>query len=187
MKEKLRSIFLIPVVNLLIKFNVHPNIITITNFILNIVPFYFYVKKLFIFGAISLVIINLLDAIDGELARKVSKTSKFGAFLDSNLDRFSESIIFLALIIAFKEDFIIQMLLIICAFGSFFISYIRARGEGLGILIKVGPMERAERIAFIFIMSFFVNYIFYFLIVFSLLIYFTVLRRIFTGFKLLRL
>ncbi|MEO0160485.1 MAG: CDP-alcohol phosphatidyltransferase family protein, partial [candidate division WOR-3 bacterium] len=62
-----------------------------------------------------------------------------------------------------------------------------ARGEGLGILIKVGPMERAERIAFIFIMSFFIDYIFYFLIVFNVLVYLTVIRRLYKGYKIFKL
>ncbi|MEO0143762.1 MAG: CDP-alcohol phosphatidyltransferase family protein [candidate division WOR-3 bacterium] len=187
MKENLRKIFLTPIINLLIKLNIQPNLITFITFLLNFIPFYFYINKNFILGAISLILVNLFDAIDGELARKTNKTSKFGAFLDSNLDRFSEAIIFLAFFIAFKNNFLIQLLLIIGAFGSFFVSYIRARGEGLGILIKVGPMERAERIAFIFIMSFFIDYIFYFLIVFNVLVYLTVIRRLYKGYKIFKL
>ncbi len=183
MKEKLREIFLTPIVNILIKLNVSPNVITIFTFLLNIIPFYLYANKQFILGAISLILINVFDAIDGEVARRMNKTTKFGAFLDSNLDRISEAIIFLAFIIAFKENFIIQLLLIICAFGSFFISYARARGESLGVLIKLGPMERAERIIFIFLMSLFVNYITFFLIVFAVLLYFTVFRRLYEGYK----
>ncbi len=183
MKEKLREIFLTPIVNLFIKLNISPNTLTIFTFLLNMIPFYLYVNKQFILGAISLVLINAFDAIDGEVARRMNRTTKFGAFLDSNLDRFSEAIIFLAFVISFKENFVIQLLLIICAFGSFFISYARARGESLGILIKSGPMERAERIFFIFLMSLFVNYITYFLIVFAILLYFTVFRRFYEGYK----
>jgi len=182
LKEKLRSFFLSPFINFLISLKINPNLITIITFILNIIPFYFYSNKNFIFGALSLILINIFDAIDGEIARRTNKASKFGAFLDSNLDRFSEGLIFLGLIIAFKENFIIQSILIISGFGSFFISYIRARGEGLGISIRSGPMERAERIFFIFIMSLFYNYFLFFLIVFTILVYLTIIRRLFEGY-----
>lgn len=187
MKEKLRKIFLSHIVNILVKNRVNPNFITIFAFLLNFIPFYFYVNKQFILGGLSLLIVSLLDAIDGEVARRSNMVSSFGALLDSTLDRFSEAIVFLALIIAFNNSFTIQLLLILCAFGSFFISYIRARGEGLNILIKIGPMERPERIAFIFIMSFFVDFIVYFLVVFMALIYLTIILRIYDGYRKLTL
>lgn len=173
--------------DILVRNRVNPNFITIFAFLLNFIPFYFYINKQFILGGLSLLLVSLLDAIDGEVARKSNMTSNFGALLDSTLDRFSEALIFLAFIIAFNNNSTIQLLLILCAFGSFFISYIRARGEGLSILIKVGPMERPERIGFIFIMSFFVDFIIYFLIAFTVLIYLTIILRIYHGYRKLTL
>jgi len=187
LKEKLRVIFLLPIIKFFVKLNVKPNLLTTITLILNLVPFYFYLNKNFLLGAISLILINLFDAMDGELARMTNQTSKLGAFLDSNFDRISEALIFLSLIVAFKENFLIQILLIICAFGSFLISYIRARGESLGVLIKAGPMERAERIFFIALMTIFIKFIFFFLVVFSILIYITIIRRIYEGYKKMKL
>jgi len=187
LKENLRTIFLFPIVKFFAKLNVNPNFLTTITLILNLIPFYFYLSKNFLLGAISLILINLFDAMDGELARITNKTSKLGAFLDSNFDRISEALIFLSLIIAFKENFLIQILLIICAFGSFLISYIRARGESLGVLIKAGPMERAERIFFVALMTIFIKFIFFFLVIFSILIYITIIRRIYEGYKKMKL
>ncbi len=94
-----------------------------------------------------------LDAIDGSVARKSGKTSKFGGFFDSTLDRLSDSVIFLGLMYAgfvwpFDTDNRIDSLLCFIALSMvLLISYTRSRAEAEGVIMKgVGFMERAERV-----------------------------------------
>jgi CDP-diacylglycerol--glycerol-3-phosphate 3-phosphatidyltransferase len=88
------------------------------------------------------------DAMDGTLARVSGKGSRFGAFLDSSIDRFEESIVFLGLIIYYNQlggGYEIPLILIVTV-GSLMVSYTRARAEALGVACKVGFMTRIPRV-----------------------------------------
>jgi CDP-diacylglycerol--glycerol-3-phosphate 3-phosphatidyltransferase len=91
----------------------------------------------------------LFDAVDGTLARMIGRTSRFGAFLDSTLDRFSEAVIFLGLFIYFiGQDRQLELILIYATVvGSLMVSYARARAEGIGVPLKDGWFTRFERIS----------------------------------------
>ena len=87
---------------------------------------------------------GLADVIDGEVARATNVADARGAFLDSTLDRFAEFFAFVGLGYYFAEGW--QAVAIVTALGgSLLVSYTRARGESLGVLCKVGVMQRAER------------------------------------------
>jgi CDP-diacylglycerol--glycerol-3-phosphate 3-phosphatidyltransferase len=89
------------------------------------------------------------DAMDGTLARVSGKGSRFGAFLDSSIDRFEESIVFLGLIIYYNQvggTYEIPLILL-ATVGSLMVSYTRARAEALGVACKVGFMTRIPRVA----------------------------------------
>lgn len=87
---------------------------------------------------------GLADVFDGEVARATHSADARGAFLDSTLDRFSEFFAFVGLGYYFASGW--QALAIVAALGgSLLVSYTRARGESLGVLCKVGIMQRAER------------------------------------------
>ena len=91
----------------------------------------------------------MLDMVDGTLARLGQSESKFGAFLDSTLDRYSESIAFLGLAVYYAnlDDAQTPLLLIfLTLIGSWAVSYTRARAEGLDIECKVGFLQRPERL-----------------------------------------
>lgn len=91
----------------------------------------------------------MLDMVDGALARLGPGESKFGAFLDSTLDRYSESITFLGLAIYYAGAGEAQTQLLLIFFtlvGSWGVSYTRARAEGLGVECKVGILQRPERL-----------------------------------------
>jgi CDP-diacylglycerol--glycerol-3-phosphate 3-phosphatidyltransferase len=99
-------------------------------------------------GGILITGVALFDAIDGTMARMMGRTSRFGAFLDSTLDRFSEAVIFLGLFVYFIGENQNQELILIYAtvVGSLMVSYARARAEGIGVPLKEGFFTRFERV-----------------------------------------
>ena len=101
-------------------------------------------------GGLLLLIAAPFDMIDGALARATGKGSPYGAFLDSNLDRYSEVLLFFGLLWHVQHDpthATARMLLIYaCATGSLLVSYARARAEALGFDNEVGILARPERV-----------------------------------------
>lgn len=99
----------------------------------------------------------VFDAVDGTLARVTGKGSRFGAFLDSTIDRFEESVVFLGLAIyyagtggQFAYPFEIPLLML-ATVGSLMVSYTRSRAEGVGVSCKVGFMTRIPRVVIMII------------------------------------
>jgi phosphatidylglycerophosphate synthase len=164
LRDKLQQlIYLIinPVVKGLIKIGFTPNIVTLVGFILNIgvvVIFVTGVQKgnrgdlsyVGWAGALTL-FAGLFDMLDGQVARLGNMGSKFGAFFDSVLDRYSEMVLFLGICyyLVGHHYFLSSMAAFIAMIGSMMVSYTRARAEGLGIECKGGLMQRPERIVVI--------------------------------------
>ncbi len=86
------------------------------------------------------------DVLDGRIARALGVASRRGAFLDSTLDRFAEFGAFVGLALWFREDPLALGLVVVALGGSLLVSYARARGESVGIVCKVGVLQRAERL-----------------------------------------
>lgn len=86
------------------------------------------------------------DVLDGRIARALGIASRRGAFLDSTLDRFAEFGAFVGLAVWFRGDVVALTLTVIALGGSLLVSYARARGESVGIVCKVGVLQRAERL-----------------------------------------
>jgi len=86
------------------------------------------------------------DTVDGEVARARGKSSPKGAFLDSILDRVSEFMVLLGILMFFNLSKLDSILVLGLLFASYTISYTRARAEGVGIDCKVGIFDRATRI-----------------------------------------
>ena len=99
--------------------------------------------------AIILVFGTLFDGLDGTLARATGKTSDFGAFLDSTMDRAGEAVIYAGIAAGAATSGKIEVIgLATLALGSgSLVSYVRARGEGVGIWANIGIAQRAERAA----------------------------------------
>ncbi|MEK7280916.1 MAG: CDP-alcohol phosphatidyltransferase family protein, partial [Chloroflexota bacterium] len=92
---------------------------------------------------------GLFDLWDGAVARRLERASPWGALFDSVLDRLSEAAISLGLVIYFidkGEDVLAILVLLVAWVGSVLVSYIRARGEGLGLSCPVGFFTRPERV-----------------------------------------
>jgi CDP-diacylglycerol--glycerol-3-phosphate 3-phosphatidyltransferase len=102
-------------------------------------------------GGILVLAVNALDLLDGELARATGQTSRFGAFLDSVCDRYSDLLIFAGLLAWYGRtgDPLLQMAVFACAAGSMLVSYTRARAEGLGLGAETGAFQRLERVVFL--------------------------------------
>jgi CDP-diacylglycerol---glycerol-3-phosphate 3-phosphatidyltransferase len=98
---------------------------------------------------------GLCDILDGRVARATRTTSKSGAFIDSSLDRFVEVFAFLGLVLYFRDRPAGVFAAAAAMAGSLLVSYTRARGESLGVLCKEGLMQRAERLASLFLASVF--------------------------------
>jgi len=96
------------------------------------------------------------DLIDGHMARLTGKTNKFGAFLDSTLDRIGDGAIFGGLMLYFAgpgDSDLYLVLALICLVMGAVTSYARARAEGLGYQAKVGIAERSDRLVSILVMT----------------------------------
>jgi CDP-diacylglycerol--glycerol-3-phosphate 3-phosphatidyltransferase len=103
-------------------------------------------------GGFVLLLAAVCDALDGALARETGQVSRFGAFLDSTIDRVDETVVFAGIAAYFLRtpsawgDFWAVVALLVLA-GSLITSYARARAEGLGLDCSVGVFERPERVA----------------------------------------
>ena len=97
-----------------------------------------------VIASIMLLISGFFDIVDGSVARVMKKTTTRGAFLDSNFDKVSEALIFIAIAIGGLSNPILAMIALSI---SILVSYLRARAESLGIELKgIGVGERAERL-----------------------------------------
>ncbi len=128
-----------------------PNMLTLFGFVLNLVVAALLVTGHLVGGGVMMIAAGLFDMLDGALARVTNRTSAFGAFLDSVVDRYSEAAILLGLLLYYYQQpsgqLVTEVVLIYATlFGSMMISYARARAEGLNIRNEVGIMARPERV-----------------------------------------
>jgi CDP-diacylglycerol--glycerol-3-phosphate 3-phosphatidyltransferase len=103
---------------------------------------------LFAAGVVVLVA-GFFDILDGALARRTNQTTRFGALLDSTLDRLSEAVLLLSILVLYllKNQLTVEILLVCLALiGSLLVSYIRARAESLDLECQVGLFTRGERV-----------------------------------------
>jgi CDP-diacylglycerol--glycerol-3-phosphate 3-phosphatidyltransferase len=127
---------------------INPNTITWAGLFFTLIAAYLFAIGSFLAGGIFLVIAGTCDVLDGYVARKTDKKSKFGAFFDSTIDRYSDIFIFLGIAIFFDKLYI-YVIIILAITGTLLTSYTRARAGALKIDCKVGLMQRPERITYI--------------------------------------
>lgn len=171
-----------PLIKTFDKLNISPNTLTITGFIITCIGSYFILEKQFFIAGVILTIGAIFDALDGHLARNSGKISKFGAFLDSVVDRISDAVPLLAIIILFEENKVLLIITFLAAIFSFLVSYTRARAEGLGFECKVGIFERPERLI-ILIGSLFLNVLEFGIVILAIGSFMTFLQRIIYIYK----
>ncbi len=139
---------------LLAKAGVTPNMVTVAGTVINMaLAMGLLARGYLALGGILIGITAFADSLDGVLARLTNQTSEFGAFLDSSLDRLADGAIFGSLLywaisgMAPGEIRTATIIAAICALvGAAAVPYVRARGEALGVVAKVGIGERTDRL-----------------------------------------
>lgn len=144
-----------PFIELIVRFNVHPNHFTILGLFVSFVGAIFYAKHDIRLGGLFILLGGLCDIIDGKVARRTGLSSKFGALFDSSLDRYAEVFMFLGTAVYFvqKAHPFTSIMVFLALGGSMMVSYVRARAEGLDYECKVGIMQRPERIVYVGVSS----------------------------------
>jgi CDP-diacylglycerol---glycerol-3-phosphate 3-phosphatidyltransferase len=140
-----------PLVSILAKTSITPNMVTWFGFIVILAAAALAALGHPFAAGWVLLLSGFFDIIDGALARKTNQVTRFGGILDSTLDRISEAVILLGItaLFLFNETLYnpwIILLIGITIMGSFMVSYIRARAEALKIECQVGIFTRAERV-----------------------------------------
>ena len=140
-----------PVANWLVKRGVHPNTITIVGTVCTVVGGIIYGTGHIRTGGFFLGITALFDVLDGTVARRSNKSSMFGAFLDSTLDRLADGFVLGGLAVFYATSAVhgsvpLMITALLGLVGAFLTSYTRARAESLGLDAKVGLLQRPERV-----------------------------------------
>ena len=137
-----------PAVHLLAKTSITPNTITWLGFLLSAGAAALIVTGHLLAAGLLMLVAGLFDLLDGALARRTNQVTRFGAVLDSTLDRLAEIVLLLGILILYvREQSAVGILLAGIALpSSLVVSYIRARAEALGLDCKVGLFTRGERV-----------------------------------------
>ncbi len=137
-----------PLTRLLAKSGVHPDLLTALGLIGNILAAVLFAWGRFRWAGGMMLIGGLCDVLDGEVARAGQRGSKFGALLDSTLDRYSEIFVAFGITVYFIRSgwVLTSAVTFFVLAGSLMVSYVRARAEGLGEECTVGVMQRGERV-----------------------------------------
>lgn len=140
-----------PVANWLVKNQVHPNSITVFGTLCTVMGGIIYATGHIRTGGCFLSATALFDVLDGTVARRSNRSSTFGAFLDSTLDRLADGFVLGGLAVFYATSQVHGSVPLMVAalagmVGAFLTSYTRARGEALGLDAKVGLLQRPERV-----------------------------------------
>ena len=140
-----------PVAALLIRHDVSPNAITTFGTLCTLVGAGLYAAGHIMTAGWVIGLTALFDVLDGTVARRTGKSTVFGAFYDSTLDRVADGGVMAGLAIFYStspvhHNIYMVVVCLVGIIGTFLISYTRARAEALGIDAKVGLMQRPERV-----------------------------------------
>jgi CDP-diacylglycerol--glycerol-3-phosphate 3-phosphatidyltransferase len=140
-----------PVANWLVRHDVHPNTITIVGTLCTVAGGVIYATGHISTGGWFLGLTALFDVLDGTVARRTNKSSTFGAFLDSTLDRVADGAVLSGLAVFYALNPVhhnvpMMVVSLLGLIGAYMTSYIRARAEALGLDAKVGMLQRPERV-----------------------------------------
>jgi CDP-diacylglycerol--glycerol-3-phosphate 3-phosphatidyltransferase len=140
-----------PAISFLARNNVTPNTITTVGTLLTVAAGVVYATGHIMTAGWIMAVTAFFDVVDGEVARRTGRSTVFGAFYDSTLDRVADGALMAGLTVFYATNPVHHNLymMVVCLLGiigTFLVSYTRARAESLGIDAKVGVMQRPERI-----------------------------------------
>jgi CDP-diacylglycerol--glycerol-3-phosphate 3-phosphatidyltransferase len=152
-----QSVMLAPFVNLFIRLGVSPDAVTLVGTLgVSAGALVFFPQGMLLTGVLVITAFVFSDLVDGAMARATGRTSKFGAFFDSTLDRIGDGAIFGGLLLYFAgpgESYLYLCVTLYCLVMGAVTSYARARAESLGMQAQVGLAERADRLVAILVMT----------------------------------
>ena len=144
-----------PVAALLVRRGVSPDVVTLVG-TLGVVmgALAFYPRGQFFWGTVVITCFVFSDLVDGTMARMSARSSRWGAWLDSTLDRVGDAAVFAGIALWYAGDGEDTLLVALCLYGlstGALVSYARARAEGLGMTAAVGITERADRLVVVLV------------------------------------
>ncbi|MBI2067391.1 MAG: CDP-alcohol phosphatidyltransferase family protein [Deltaproteobacteria bacterium] len=137
-----------PVERQLARWRVSPDTLTLTGLFFSAVAAYFFYRGTVGAGGWIMIFGATFDLLDGRVARLIHRESRSGAYFDSVIDRFAEAVVFLGLAGWYRDSWVLYFV-VLALIGSMMVSYTRARGEGVGIKVTKGIMQRPERIVYL--------------------------------------
>jgi len=145
-------------VHLIARINPNPNLLSVIGLSINIFAAVLYGYGRFFLAGLTMIFANIFDMLDGRVARLTGRVTKFGAFLDSSLDRLSDMVVFLGIIIFYSRDTdyhstLYAALTGAALIGSVMVSYTSARAESLIPKCDVGFLRRPERVVLLILGS----------------------------------
>jgi len=137
---------------------INPNALTFIGLLINILCAILFGYGRFFAAGLLMIFANLFDMLDGQVARLRGRVTQFGAFFDSVIDRYSDIVVYLGIMIFYARDTLRHSTVLVVVtglalVGSVMVSYSRARAESLAIGCKVGFLERPERVVLLIIGS----------------------------------
>lgn len=133
-----------PLADLALSCGLTANIATLLQLVLSLACALAYGQEWLFTAGWLLIASGTLDVLDGEMARRDGRDGPRGAFIDSVVDRYGEAIVFFGLVVLYRNEWVLWLVLSAWA-GSFFVSYARARAESLGVRCAEGWLQRPER------------------------------------------
>ncbi|MGL5859900.1 MAG: phosphatidylinositol phosphate synthase [Phycicoccus sp.] len=139
-----------PVASLLLRLGVSPDVVTVIGTLgVAVGALAFYPRGEFLVGTLVITAFVFADTVDGIMARRLGRSSRWGAYLDSTLDRMGDAAIFGGLVLWYAGEggnAYMAALALACLILGSVVSYAKARAEGLGMTADVGIAERADRL-----------------------------------------
>lgn len=146
-----------PVARLFLKLGISPDVVTIVGTLgVCFGALAFYPRHEFFWGTVVITLFVFSDTVDGVMARMSGRSGKWGAYLDSTLDRVGDSAIFGGLVLWYAgrgDDILMAGLALACLILGSVVSYAKARAEGLGFVANVGIAERADRLVAVLVIT----------------------------------
>ena len=136
-----------PLVRPLLALHLRPNHLTVLGLGVSLLAAVSFARGRERWGAALLVLSGLFDFFDGSLARLSGQVTPFGAFLDSVIDRYSDLVVLVGILLLFtrlgrRTEVLLALLVLI---GTVMVSYTKARAQAIGVTCEIGLMERPER------------------------------------------